>query len=108
MEKEYYQVEEKISWAPLYKGEINTKNCFNYKSLKMLEHAIKILQRVFENRIWQNVQMSQVQLKFMFGKCTINAHHLYSQITYGKDFFCYFWIRRRLLNAFQEKIFGEL
>jgi len=36
---------------PPYKGKGDAKECSNYKSLKMLEHNLKILEIVFERRI---------------------------------------------------------
>jgi len=43
---------------PLYKGKGDAKECSNYRCLKMLEHAIKILERVCERRIRSAITIS--------------------------------------------------
>jgi len=58
---------------PLYKGKGDAKECSNYRSLQMLEHAMKILERVFEKRIRDAITISDIQMRFMPGKSTVDA-----------------------------------
>ena len=46
----------------------------------MLEHAMKVLERIFEYRIWQQVEIDDMQFGFMKGKGTTDAIE--------KNFFC--------------------
>ena len=39
----------------------------------MLEHAMKVLERIFEYRIWQQVEIDDMQFGFMKGKGTTDA-----------------------------------
>jgi len=57
----------------------------------MLEHAMKILERVFERRIRGTITISDIQMKFMPGKSTVDAIFAVRQLlvekygTVGKD-----------------------
>ena len=44
--------------APIFKGKVNVRNCNTYREAKLLEHAIKIVERVLERRIWELVNIS--------------------------------------------------
>jgi len=57
---------------PLYTGKGDAKECSNYRSLKILEHAMKIL-GVFEKRIQCTITISDIQMGFMPGKSTVDA-----------------------------------
>ena len=37
--------------APIFKGKVNVRNCNTYRGVKLLEHAMKIVERVLERRI---------------------------------------------------------
>jgi len=77
---------------PLYKGKGDAKECSNYRRLKMLEHAMKILERVFERRIRGAITISDIQMGFMPGKSTVDSIFAVRQLvekpeTVGKDLF---------------------
>ena len=94
---------------PLYKGKGDAKECTSYRSLKMLEHAMKVLERVFEERIRQIVEINEIQMGFMPGKGTIDAIFAVRQIIekYGKvsekSCISLLLIWKRLLIVFPEK-----
>ena len=71
---------------PLYKGKVDSKECTSYRSLKMLEHAMKVLERVFEERIREQVEISEIQMGYMPGKGTVDAIFAVRQLIekYGK------------------------
>jgi len=58
---------------PLYKGKGDTRDCNNYRSIKLMSHTMKIVERVLDSRIRQLVQLSQDQCGFVGGKSTIDA-----------------------------------
>ena len=48
-------------------------NCGSYRGLKLLEHGMKIIERVLERRIRAIVDFDEAQFGFMPGKGTIDA-----------------------------------
>jgi len=70
-----------VSWRrsvliPLYKGKGDTKECSNYRSLKMLEYAIKILERVFERSIRSTITISDIQMDSCLEKAQLTPYFL--------------------------------
>ena len=63
---------------PIYKGKGNPMECGSYRGIKLLEHAAKVVERIFEHRIRQQIEIDDMQFGFMKGKGTIDA------IFYGK------------------------
>jgi len=41
--------------------------------IKLLEHAMKVVERISEHRIWQQIDTDDMQFGFMKGKGTIDA-----------------------------------
>jgi len=75
----------------LYKGKDYAKECSNYRSLKMLEHAINIMEKV--RRIQHAVTISDIQMGFMLLKSTVDAIFAVRQLvekTVGNDSFIAF------------------
>ena len=56
----------------LYKGKGDSKEYTSYRSLNLLEHAMKVVERVFE-KIRKTVEISKIQMGFMLGKRTVDA-----------------------------------
>ena len=48
-------------------------DCGTYREVKLLEHAMKIVERVLENRIRGLVTIDDMQFGFMSGKGTTDA-----------------------------------
>jgi len=63
---------------PVYKGKGDPMECGSYKGIKLLEHAMKVVERVFEYRIRQQIEIDDMQFGFMKAKGTTDA------IFYGK------------------------
>jgi len=40
----------------------------SYKGIKFLDHAIKVVERIFRHRIWQQIDIDDMQFGFMKGK----------------------------------------
>jgi len=58
---------------PIYKGKGDPMECGSYREIKLLEHAMKVVERIFEHRIWQQIEVDDMQFGFMKGKGTTDA-----------------------------------
>ena len=52
----------------LYKGKGNVLECGNYHTIKLLEHEMKVVERVFEKRLRKMVEIREEQYGFVEGK----------------------------------------
>jgi len=44
--------------------------CGSYRGIKLLEHTMKVVERIFEDRIRQQIDIDDMQFGFMKGKGT--------------------------------------
>ena len=58
---------------PIYKGKGDPMECGSYRAIKLLEHAMKLVERISNHRIWQ-------QFEFMKGKGTTDAIFIVRQM----------------------------
>ena len=58
---------------PVYKGKGDPIECGSYRGIKLLEHAMKVVERIFEHRIRQQIELDDMQFGFMKGKETTDA-----------------------------------
>ena len=58
--------------VPIFKAKRNVKNCDTYR-IKLLEHTMKIVERVLEIRIRESVNIDSMQFSFMPGRGTTDA-----------------------------------
>jgi len=58
---------------PIYKGKGDPMECGSYRGIKLLEHAMKVVERIFEHRIRQQIKADDMQFGFMKGKGTTDA-----------------------------------
>ena len=42
--------------------------CGSYRGIKLLEHAMKVVERIFEHRIRQQIEIGDMQFGFMKGR----------------------------------------
>ena len=47
--------------------------CGPYREIKLLEHAMKVVKRIFEHRIRQQIVINDMQFGFTKGKVTTDA-----------------------------------
>jgi len=47
--------------------------CGSYRGIKLLEHAMKVVERIFEHRIWKQIEVDDMQFGLMKGKGTTDA-----------------------------------
>ena len=65
---------------PIYKGKGDPVECQSYRGIKLLEHAMKVVERIFEYRIWQQIDIDDMQFGFMKGKGTTDAIFFVRQV----------------------------
>src|SRR2546425_6750377 len=57
------------SWmVNVYKGKGNALDCSSYRGIKLLEHELKVLERVVEARLRKTVKIDEMQFGFCPGK----------------------------------------
>ena len=49
---------------PIYKGKGDPMECGSYRGIKLLEHAMKVVGRIFEHRIRQQIKIDDMQFGF--------------------------------------------
>jgi len=54
--------------------------CGSYRGIKLLEHAMKVVERIFEHRIQQHTEVGDMQFGFMKGKGTTDAIFIVRQM----------------------------
>jgi len=65
---------------PIYKGKGDLMECGSYREIKLFEHAMKVVERIFERRIWQQIDIDNMQFGFMIGKGTTDAIFIVRQM----------------------------
>ena len=58
---------------PIYEGKGDPMECGSYRGIKILEHAMKVVERISENRIRQQIEVNDLHFGFMKGKGTNDA-----------------------------------
>ena len=59
--------------VPIFKGKGDVMSCGSYRGVKLLEHAMKIVERVLERRIRTLVNLNEMQFGSLPGKGTVHA-----------------------------------
>jgi len=54
--------------------------CGPYRGIKLLEHAMKVVERIFEHRIRQQIEIDDMQFGFVKGKGTTDAIFIVRQM----------------------------
>ena len=54
--------------------------CGSYRAIKLLEHRMKVLERVLERRLRMKVNIDGMQFGFMSGKGTVDAIFIVRQL----------------------------
>ena len=64
----------------VYKGKGDALVCGSYRGIKLLEHVMKVLERVLEVRVRRIVKIDDMQFGFMAGKGTTDAIFIVRQM----------------------------
>ena len=59
--------------VPIFKEKGDVMSCGSYRGVKLLKHAMKIVERVLERQIRTLVNLNEMQFGFMPGKGTVDA-----------------------------------
>ena len=59
--------------VPIFKGKGDAMSCGAYSGVKLLEHAMKMVEKVLERRMRRTVKVDEMQFGFMPGKGIIDA-----------------------------------
>ena len=59
--------------VPIFKEKGDVKNCHSYRGVKLLEHAMKIIEGVLDTRIQELVNIDSMQFGFMPGRGMTDA-----------------------------------
>jgi len=71
----------KKSWmVKVYKGKGDALECGSYRGIKLLDHVMKVLERVIENRVRSKVCINDMQFGFRSGRGTTDAIFIVRQI----------------------------
>src|SRR3989454_6651334 len=69
------------SWMiSIYKGKGDALECGSYRGIKLLEHAMKVFERVIEARVRDRVKIDNMQFGFSPGKGTTDAIFIVRQL----------------------------
>jgi hypothetical protein len=69
------------SWiVGIYKGKGDAMECGSYRGIKLLEHTMKVFERVMESRIRDRVDIDEMQFGFRPGKGTTDAIFIVRQV----------------------------
>jgi len=66
--------------VPVYKGKGDPMQCGNYRAIKLLEHGMKIMERVLEKRLRKQTNIDNMQCGFMPEKGTTDGIFVVRQI----------------------------
>ena len=58
---------------PIYKGKGDPMECGSHRGIKLLVHAMKLVEGIFEHIIRQQIEIDDMQFEFMKGKGTTDA-----------------------------------
>ena len=94
--------------VPIFKGKGDVMSCESYRGVKLLEHAMKIVERVLERRIRTLVNLNKMQFGFMPGKVTVDVIFIVRRMQeeYQKktrSCTCVLLTWKKLLIEYQEK-----
>ena len=68
------------SIVPLYKGKGDARLCCKHRGIKLLEHEMKVYEKVVEARLRDILQIDGCQFGFMKGRSTIDAIYIVIQV----------------------------
>ena len=64
----------------IYKGKGDLMEYGSYRGIKLLEYATKVVERIFEYRIRQQIEIEDMQFRFIKGKGTIDTIFIVRQL----------------------------
>ena len=65
---------------PIFKGKDDPMKCSSYRTVKLLEHGMKVLEEVLEKRLRQKMKIDNMQFGFVPGKGTVDVIFMVRQL----------------------------
>ena len=65
---------------PIFKNKKDILDCKQYRGIKLLEHGLKVLERVLDERVRKMTEVDPRQFGFMSGKSTIDTIFIARQL----------------------------
>ena len=65
---------------PIYKGKGDALDCTSYRGIRLLEHSLKIVERILYNRLVNIINIGAYQFGFRAGKSTTDAIFIMRQL----------------------------
>ena len=62
--------------VPIYKNKGSVMDCASHRGVKLLEHGMKVVERLLEKRLKRLVKVDQMQLGFMPGRSTVDSIYI--------------------------------
>jgi len=74
-----------LEWAdsytiPIYKGKGDALSCSKYRGVRLLEHGMKLWEKILQERLRELVKIDECQFGFQEGKSTIDAIFILRQV----------------------------
>ena len=69
----FQRIGSQVWYYPFTQGKGDPMECGSYRGIKLLEHAMKVVERIFEHRIRQQIEVDDMQFGFMKFKGTTDA-----------------------------------
>ena len=70
----------KSTMVPIFNGKGSPLECNNYRGIKLLEHGMKVVEKIWEQRLRQIVDIEDAQFGFMPGRGTTDAIFILRQL----------------------------
>ena len=85
----------KSDLIPIFNGKGDVRSNGNYRSIKLLEHAVKVIERIFERGLRKVEKLDEMPMGFMPGRVTTDAIFIMRQSlekyeTAGRDLYMVF------------------
>ena len=65
---------------PIYKQKGDALECKNYRGIKLLEHALKIIEGIMDKRLRRVIDINETQFGFIPGRSTVDAIFILQQM----------------------------
>ena len=96
---------------PIFTKKGDVRLCGNYRSIKLLEHGIKVIEKIFERNLWKVVKLDEMKMGFMPGRGTTDAIFIMRQLMkkyemVGRNLYMVFVDLEKAFIVFQERCFG--
>ena len=94
--------------VPIFNGKGDIRNCCCYRAVKLLEHGMKVVERVLEKTLCRIVSVDEMQFGFMLERGTIDAVFILRRMqgeysAKGIKLICVLLTYRKLLTEYQGK-----